>query len=212
MDRRINLLPPELLARRKARQVWASIGAAGVALLVVLVAVYGLQAARLGNERKKLEMQKEVNADLQRRAAGLAQFERAQQELANREKLLLQLTAAEVRWSALLADVSLVIPSNVWLTSLNGSIKEAGQEAPPAPGTAATPGIGEIQMGGVTFEHVDVARWLTRLADVDAFLFPYISISQRTSLLDVEVVTFNSSVDLTEKAFRRNQRGGERRT
>lgn len=214
MDRRINLLPPELLARRKARQAWVTIAAAGLGLVVLLGAIYGLQTARLASERSELEVQEEVNADLTRQAASLAQFERVQQELANRQRLLQQLTAAEVRWSALLADVSLVIPSNVWLTTLNGSVRDAAEETPATPGTPAAAGptaIGEIQMGGVTFEHIDVARWLTRLAGVDAFLLPYISISQRTSLDDVDVVTFNSSVDLTDESLRRNQRGGERR-
>lgn len=210
MDRRINLLPPEIAARRKARQAWAATGVAGVVLLAALGGFYFLQTMRLADEQEKLEQQEQINADLQRRAAQLAQFEQLQQELANRLGLLDQLTAREVRWSGVLADISLVIPNNVWLNGFTGSLTAGDQpQAAAQPGVPAV--IGDVQMAGSTFEHIDVAQWLARLAGVDRFLFPYISLSSRGELFGVDIVNFNSSVQLNELALRKNQRGGERR-
>lgn len=203
--KRINLLPPELHARRKTRTTFTGLVTAGVVLLVVLGAVYVTQEVRLGGVRSTLAAQQDRNADLRAQVAELSSFRNLESEVEAKEKLIEDLTVREVRWSVLLADISLVIPSDVWLTSLTASVNEASadEDAPSA--------IGQIALDGTTFEHRDVARWLTQLAKVDAFLFPYISLSARTEIDGTRVVNFNSSVELSEGALRRNQRGAARK-
>jgi len=202
--RRINLLPPELLQRRRSRQTIAALGAAGLALIALLAIVYLSQEFRLRGERGNLERQEDVNADLQAEVAQLSEFGGLVEELESREELLEDLTSDEVRWSVLLADVSLVVPSDVWLTNFTGSVSLGVDQE--EEGSV----LGTIQMDGTTFDHPDVARWLTRLDGVDAFLIPYISLSTRTQIANVQVVDFNSSVQLSPLAFRRNQPGGQR--
>jgi hypothetical protein len=62
----------------------------------------------------------------------------------------------------------------------------------------------------VTFSHLDVAKWLTRLAGVDAFTDVYLSISSKAVIGPTSVVDFNSSVSLSDQALRRNQPGAGR--
>ena len=207
MMRQINLLPSDIAERRRARQITLMLGAAGLALIAVLALVFIVQAARLSGERGDLAEQRESNGRLQRRVTQLQGFAQLQATLRTKEQLLGQLTANEVRWSLLLNNISLVIPSDVWLTNFTGSVQ------PPAttPATPATAGpIGTIQVSGNTFTHLDVARWLSRLSGVDEFLFPYLSLSSKTATETTSLVDFNSSVQLSQEALRRNQPGGRR--
>jgi Tfp pilus assembly protein PilN len=203
--RQINLLPPEISQRRRAREITLLIGAAGLALVAVLVLVFLVQTARLAGERGKLEDARKQNAALQRQVSALQAQATLELTLKNKQQLLVQLTQNEVRWSVLLNDISLVIPTDVWLTNFSGAV----QAQPGATVTGNVP-IGTISLGGSTFTHLDVAKWLSRLAVVREFTFPYLTLSAKSGTGGQEIVTFNSSVELSTGALRRNQPGGDR--
>ena len=204
--RQINLLPSDIAERRRARQITLLLGAGVLGLVALLVLVYVLQAARLSGARGDLEAQERANSRLERHVNQLQGFAQLQATLRTKEQLLGQLTVNEVRWSLLLNNISLVIPSDVWLTNFSGSV----QAAATAPGSTTAP-VGTIQVSGQTFTHLDVARWLSRLAGVDEFLFPYLSLSSKSDSDTLQtLVDFNSSVQLDQDALRRNQPGGLR--
>lgn len=197
-SRRINLLPPDLAQKRRLRQIGAAIGAAGLALVAVLALVYIVQEVRLRGERGRLELQEDRNAEVRAQIAQLRDFGELQEQVEAKTQLLEDLAADEVRWSVVLADISLVIPADVWLTQFTAQLSgEEGQ-------------VGGIQLAGTTFSHVDVATWLARLARVEGFTAPYLSLSTKSSLGSAEVVDFSSTVQLSEQALRRNQRGAQR--
>lgn len=203
--RQINLLPPEIAQRRRARQITLALGAAGLGLVALLIVVFIVQAARLSGERGRLDDAKRRNATLSRQVTSLQSAAQLQETLRNKEQLLGRLTTNEVRWSVLLNDISLVIPSDVWLTNFSASVQAVAPGAQARPGQPAGP-IGTIQVSGNTFTHLDVARWLSRLAGVREFVFPYLSLSSKAEGL----VAFNSSVQLSDASLRRNQPGGRR--
>lgn len=204
--RQINLLPSEIAERRRARQITVLLGAAGLGFVAVLVLIFIVQASRLSGERGNLTEQERINRRLQSQVNQLQGFAQLQATLRTKEQLLTQLTANEVRWSLLLNNVSLVIPSDVWLTNLTGAVVPAAA----GPGAATAP-IGSIQFTGSTFTHLDVARWLSRLSGVEEFLFPYLSLSSKTSTATGDqLVDFNSSVQLGQESLRKNQPGGQR--
>jgi Tfp pilus assembly protein PilN len=207
--RRINLLPPERAEKRRARQITTTIVAAGVALIVLLGLVYAAEIVRLQGQKHALDTQQTTNAALQSQVAQLSQFQQLETQLQQRSTLLSNLTQDEVRWSVVLADISLVIPSDTWLTNFTASENASGT-AQPAPGTTGTTPLGSIQLTGTTFSHLDVAKWLTRLAGVDAFTNAYLSLSSKATIGPQPVVNFNSSVQLSDQALRRNQPGAER--
>jgi Tfp pilus assembly protein PilN len=204
--RQINLLPSDIAERRRARQMTLLLAAGLFGLVAILVLVFVLQAARLSGARGDLEAQERANSRLERQVNQLQGFAQLQATLRTKEQLLGQLTVNEVRWSLLLNNISLVIPSDVWLTNFSGSV----QAAAAAPGAATGP-VGTIQVSGQTFTHLDVARWLSRLGGVDEFLFPYLSLSSKSASDTLQtLVDFNSTVQLDQDALRRNQPGGLR--
>jgi len=203
--RQINLLPPEIAQRRRVREVTLLIGAAGLVLMALLVVVFLVQTARLAGERNHLQSVNRQNAQLQVRVNQLQTFALDQATLDNKKRLLVALTQNEVRWSVLLSDISIKIPSDVWLTSFTGSVQAPGN----GPGAATRP-VGNISFVGSTFTHLDVAKWLSRLAEVREFSFPYLTLSAKSSSGTTSTVSFNSTVDLSPAALRRNQPGGAR--
>jgi type IV pilus assembly protein PilN len=208
--RRINLLPPEREQRRRARQTTTTIVAAGVALVVLLALVFVAEIIRLHGQTNALQAQQAKNAELQSEIAQLSQFQQLDTQLQQKTALLKNITQDEVRWSIVLADVSLVIPSDTWLTNFTATQATTSATQSGA-GAQTSPAIGTIQLTGTTFSHLDVAKWLTRLAGVDAFTNPYLSLSSKGVVSTTTVVNFNSTVDLSDKALRRNQAGAERR-
>jgi Tfp pilus assembly protein PilN len=206
--RHINLLPPERAERRRARQITATIVAAGLALVVLLGLVYVAEQLRLNGQKHDLATQQATNAGLQSQLTQLSQFQQLETQLQQKTTLLSNLTQDEVRWSVILADVSLVIPSDTWLTNFTASEAAAGTQS--GTGSSAATSLGSIQLTGTTFSHLDVAKWLTRLAGVDAFSNPYLTLSSKAAIATTSVVQFNSSVQLSNQALRRNQAGAER--
>src|SRR5450759_3992203 len=70
---------------------------------------------------------------------------------------------SRVPWSTILQEVSLVIPENVRLQSLSGTVPVTmlpGSAVPPAPGAAATT---DLTFTGMSYTHKDVAEFMSRL-------------------------------------------------
>ena len=207
---RINLLPPEIRERQRYRRRTAAVILIGIIVLAALGAFYVLQVMRLADVREDLEAQQQRNAQLQQQIAELQRFAELQQELQDTRTLLSTLLADRVLWSGVLRDVSLVIPGEMWLSGLTGSLTAA----PTAEGTTTTtptvPGgglVGQLTFNGFAFDHRDVALWLSRLEDVRGFVNPWLSNSQQTLIGLTEVVQFTNSVDLSEQALARQ--GGQ---
>jgi Tfp pilus assembly protein PilN len=208
-QRRINLLPPERAQRRRARQITTTVVTAGIVLIGLLALVFVAEIFRLNGQKNALKDQQAIIADKQSQLAQLSQYQQLETQLQQKTTLLNNVTQDEVRWSLVLADISLVIPSDTWLTNLTATeTTTAGTQ--PAPGTQVNQALGTIQLTGTTFSHLDVAKWLTRLSGVDAFTNAYLSLSSKSVIGSTTVVNFNSSVDLSNAALRRNQPGAER--
>jgi Tfp pilus assembly protein PilN len=77
-----------------------------------------------------------------------------------RLELLGKALGARIAWDRVLREVSLVIPEDVWLETMNTNGPDPA--AAPAPGQA--PAAGGFSITGYTYSHDGVARLLARLA------------------------------------------------
>jgi Tfp pilus assembly protein PilN len=207
---RVNLLPPEIYERQRIRRRTGATVAVGLVVLLAIGAFYFLQVVRLNEVEDNISAQEARNADLQSQINELQDIAALETEIATTRTLLNNLLADRVLWSGVLRDVSLVIPGEVWLNGLTGSVgvptADATTTTPVTPG--ATGGlVGQITFNGNAFSHRDVALWLSRLEDVRGFANPWLSNSTKTLIGLEQVVQFTSSVDLSEQALARRAGG-----
>jgi Tfp pilus assembly protein PilN len=195
---KINLLPPELIERQKARRQTTIVAVVGFLVIVLLGFFYILQQIKLSGLDEDLAAQQARNDDLTAQVNDLKRFDELLAEIADREDLLVILLENEVRWSGVLRDLSLVIPGTAWLESLEAQVDD------PLTAVAADPLVPTDQdlVGAISFighadRHPTVAEWLTALEKIRGFLNPWISESILEPIGDVPVVKFTSTVDLT---------------
>lgn len=117
---RINLLPPEIIERRKWERWYTPVILGGVGLIVVALAVYGVLQYQVSMKAAELAQTKVTVAQLQKQADAFAIFEQREQELAARAGVAQTALASRVPWGQVANNVSLVLPSEVWVSSFTG--------------------------------------------------------------------------------------------
>lgn len=210
----VNLLPSDVRERQRSRRLVAAVVAAVGAVVALLFFVFVLQSARLSNTEQRLQAQQAVNADLQSKIGQLQQFQQLKQTVAAREAVMAGALNGQVAWSGVLRDVSTVIPNQMWLTGLNGTLVDqsvlpvapGGSSTTSSPTESLTPTMaGSIQFQGVASDFPTVAKWLSRLEQVKGWANAWASSAVRSASEDssdpnANKVQFNASVDLTAEA------------
>jgi Tfp pilus assembly protein PilN len=173
----VNLLPREV-ANTKSRRPSAPLVAGfvtGVVVLTVLAAGYFKESASVSQKRTELQAARAELALVPAPAAPDTSVAKLNGEQAARVTALQSALNERVAWDRVLREVSLVLPSDVWLSSL--TLQAPASATPiPAAGTsgATTPATTtpstvpseptDFVMNGKSFSHVAVARLMSRLA------------------------------------------------
>ncbi len=175
--KRINLLPPEqrVKASRERGLLWAVLIL--VAIVVVLGLVYVWQNGQVNDKQAELNGLTAETAAVQQQAVALAPYAAIQTTRTAMTQTAMGIYDSRVPWSTILQEVSLVIPENVRLQSLTGTVPATML---PGPAVAAAAGAAaataDITFAGTTYTHKDVAEFMTRLG-----LIPQLSNIQLTS-------------------------------
>ncbi|MHB1324259.1 MAG: PilN domain-containing protein [Coriobacteriia bacterium] len=179
---RINLLPPEILERRRAerRIGWVILGAVGVA--VVLAGVWTVSYFRVqGRQAELAELQQQVQST-NAQATQLAIFEQRATELEARRTLVGLALGDRRDWAKLFDEVSLVLPADVWVQALTAgegegvSISGYALDAPDD-----SPDVG----------HKSIAKVLVRLADLDNLYDVWLTSSVKAEYEERPVIQFS---------------------
>jgi Tfp pilus assembly protein PilN len=199
----VNLLPPELRAREATRRQTGLVVLVGLVLIGLIGVFYFLQVLSLSHAQDDLAAQEGVNAQLQAQVRDLQQFAELQNQLAARQQLLATVFTDEVSWSGVLVDVSRIIPSDGYLTSLTGSIGGPSATAP----TSGPTIIGSMSFAGVMRQTDPLATWLTRLEQVNGWVNAWLSSATESAPFS-KIYTFDSGIDLTANATTQRGRAG----
>jgi Tfp pilus assembly protein PilN len=198
--RAVNLLPRDERAKRTPAQnapVFVGLG------LLLLVSV-GLSVMFLGASSSVTDKRNALG-DAKARLAVLPPLPHAQTAveagLADEQKARVSaVTAAlsrRVSWDRVLREFATVLPSDVWLTSLNAkapsSPASAAPAAPVAPGSAPTGFV----MNGYTYSQDGVARLLSRLAVLPELHNVQLQTSSLSKVGDQHVVQFTILADVS---------------
>lgn len=205
---RVNLLPPEIAERRTFRRVQMGLGTAVLASVGLVGLMFVSASHGVSSANEDLSSATTQHAAL---TAESAKYRNVTAIYAQAAAAQTQLTTAmgdEVRYSQLLNDLSLAVPSNVWIKNISYSQTPPAQAAGAA--TAASPAIGSFTVTGVGFSHDDVAVWLESISGLKSYANPYFSTSTESLLGSKPTVNFNSTADVTSKALsgRYNKIGG----
>jgi Tfp pilus assembly protein PilN len=160
--KRIDLLPPEqrVKASRERGLLWAILIL--VAIVVALGLVYMWQNNQVAAKQAELDGLAAETAAVQQQAVLLAPYAEIQTMRTAMTQAAKGIYGSRVPWSTILQEISLVIPENVRLQSLSGTVPATmlpGSAVPAAPGATTT----DLTFAGTTYTHKDVAEFMTRL-------------------------------------------------
>jgi Tfp pilus assembly protein PilN len=204
--RAVNLLPRQHAEHRRERPnavvLVAAIGGAGVVL--ALVSGVLLANRSVDRQRQALTTARAVLAVTPAHQVSAQTQAFRSQVLTQRQQRSLALAAAlgkRVSWDRILRRFALVLPDDVWLTSLTGNVPL--DQAPTAVTTpSALPAAAtELTIQGYTYSQESVARLLERLSVVPDLKNVQLENSQTADVAGQKVVSFSIVSDI------RNGRG-----
>jgi len=115
---RINLLPAEIVERRKYERFYPYVFiAAAILFAVVIIAWLGLQFL-VSQRVDSLQQTEETVIQLQEQAAAFAIFQQQDEALKERQTVATKALEARVDMGTLMEEISLVLPEQVWLDGL----------------------------------------------------------------------------------------------
>ena len=193
--RAVNLLPRDAPVKSFAANRGVAFGGVGGAALVTVVLVTMTLGAGGAVSQRQAELDSlraqlaAVPRPVERDSGGDAQL--AAEKGARVGALSLAL-GGRVAWDRVLRQVSLVLPEDVWLTSLSATAP-SGSVAAPAAGAAVATGFTLV---GSTYSQDGVARFLSRLSVVPDLANVRL-VSSQTELVETrELVQFTVLADV----------------
>ncbi len=171
---------------------------------VVIVALLGFWWFTIGGQIKDAEAElatvKDQNAQLQAQIDELQEFAALDAEVAAKRTALQTVFAGDVDWPALMTELAMVIPGEVWLSSMQASAGAAGTVPTEVNAIDIDPTvpIGRITFQGNALTMPGVAKWLIRLGTTKEFVAAWLGSASRGTGDDAlgRIVTFSSTVEL----------------
>ena len=192
---RVNLLPPEIAERRAFRRVQAGLGAAVVAVVLILALVVIAASHSVSSAKSDLANAQDQHTRLQAQAKTYANVSAIYAAADAAQAQLSQAMGDEIRFSQLLTDLSLSVPSSVWLTSVSLST------TPLSVSPSGNPSVGSFTVSGIGFSHNDVGLWLESVAGLKTYSDPYFASSTEVLMGTRKTVNFSSTATLTPAAL-----------
>jgi len=209
MMRRIDLLPPSYLERRRQRSSLVLVGVATAVVVLLLLGWWFYLGMQVNDAEQELADAQAANVELDRQIQELQRFVVLQNEVQEKRTSLQTVMTGDIDWPGILAEVAMVIPGEVWLTNLTASagVTEGATQVPtetsPVPLSGAEP-FGRIQFQGSSLTMPGVAKWMVRLEGVETFFATYLqNATQGEAAEGSEVVQFGTTIHLSDEAASR---------
>lgn len=186
---RFNLLPPEILEKRKSERRLVYVALVAVLLAVILAGVWGAAFMRVNGKKQEVAARQQELAQTQARAAELKVFEDKSLELDRRKAVADTALAGRRNWARLFDEISLVMPTDLWTTVLNAT--EAGGLQ--IDGYAVDSASDSPDLG-----HKSIAKMLVRLANLDQLLDVWLTNAAKTELNSAKVIQFSVTAGVSE--------------
>lgn len=188
---KINLLPPEIIERRKTEKLFIYFISAGLLIVLILIFIFSIFSFQEARVRSELNQIISENKKIEVSIQDLQVYEERKKEWEAYENIFKSAIEDEISWSKIINSLSMVIPSDTWITEFDGSF-EGGINA-----KGQTPYYEDI-------EHKPVARFLIRMSEISELTEVWLSFSRITpeSQDKLGVVDFEVTGKL-EKAYKK---------
>jgi Tfp pilus assembly protein PilN len=181
--RPVNLIPPE--ERRDKGTVrtgpiaYLLVGALALALAAVTLLV--LTGNKISDRKAEIAGLEQRAAEAEQRASELAPFAQFATLEQQRAGTIKSLADSRFDWERVMRELTLVIPSDVWLTELSGTVasSDGSAAAAPAAGETSVTGAPSLTLTGCAAGQEAVAGFLSALRDIDGVTRVGLSSSER---------------------------------
>jgi len=202
--RAVNLLPRQQIEQKRERPntVVFIAGIGGAAVVLVLVAGFLLANRSVDRQRQALSTARAVLAATPDHHVSAQTNAFRSAILSQREQRTLALAAAigkRVAWDRILRRMTLVLPNDVWLTNVTGSVP---LQPAAAPATATTTSSAlpaaptALTIEGATYSQAGVARLLARLQVLPDLKNVQLQTSQAAVIGSQRVINFTIVSDI----------------
>jgi Tfp pilus assembly protein PilN len=200
--RAINLLPRDDSRRNQKTQWIVLVPVATAVLLAALLSVTFLSASgKVKDKQAELQSLNDTLAAIPTPDASKLQSQNAL--AADKQVRVTALSAAltrRVAWDRIFRELSLVLPDDVWLTTLSAQAPVSSSvpvaPAPAAAGTAVA--ASQFTLDGYTYSHAAVARLLSRLSVVPDLVNVQLQQSTLTKVGPAKAVHFTIAADVRQ--------------
>lgn len=207
---RVNLLPAEVAEAERLKRLKVILAGGVAASVAVVGLLFVVAVGQVSTAQSDLDAATAQTAALQAEVTTLAEVPKVYGQVAAAEKQLATAMGDEVRWSFFLSDLSLTIPNDVGLDSLNITQTRTKPAVPGQPtaqsegatSVLGTPGIATITYDGQAATQDDVAAFLDALAKQSTFVDPYFTDAtvREDSASGRDVVNFAATTTVTDAA------------
>ncbi len=181
---RINLLPPEILEKRRAEKRIIYVALLALLVFIVLAVVWVFAFVRVDAKQQDLDARLQEIQATQSKADMLAIFEDKEQDLQARQVIADAALADRMNWAKLFDEVSLVMPTDLWVT--NFSWDEATGLT--IDGYAVDSATDSPDLG-----HKSIAKMLVRLADLDDLYDVWLENAVKVEYAEQPAIQFSST-------------------
>ena len=163
---RINLIPPEVLQKRRDEGRWRWLWLGALVVAVALGLFYAVLFFDTVGIRAQVANAKEQAASLQQSARMFAVFRDRETELSTRRAAVIAAATGRIDWANMLDELGLVLPTDMYLTSFVGA---EGGTPPGQAGLVTLAGqavpVSDLQAPGQGYK--SVAKTLVRLTELE---------------------------------------------
>lgn len=167
---RINLLPPEITEKRRFERRFGYIVLVALVVFAFVGFAFFIGLFLATSASSDLQSKKDTLAQTQQQAEAFKVFEDKQTELESRKQVAAQAVAGRIDWARLSYEISLVLPSDLWVERLQADEMTGLQMTGWALDPNDTPDTG----------HKSIAATLVRLADLEQLYNVWLSNSQKS--------------------------------
>ena len=198
--RAINLLPRDDARRGRQKTQWIVLVPVVLAVLLTGgLSVGFLQASgKVKDRQAQLQQLQDELAKIPTPNASKVQSQNAlASDLQTRAHALSTALSRRVAWDRVFRELSLVLPDDVWLSTLSAKapVSSSLAQAPAAPAPGTTVAATQLTLDGYTYSQAAVARLLSRLAVVPDLVNVQLQSSTGSKVANAPVVHFVIAAD-----------------